>query len=101
MEKISNLKISKKKLVSILSVILLAGLFIFFGVSVVNQSTEINRLKNEKAEVSMQYEQQEKTNKELQAARENENKDEYIEQKAREKGYVKSDEVVFYDISSS
>ena len=26
--------------------------------------------------------------------------DEYIEKKAREKGYVKSDEIVFYDISS-
>lgn len=30
----------------------------------------------------------------------NEDKDEYIEKKAREKGYVKSDEIVFYDISS-
>ena len=29
------------------------------------------------------------------------NKDEYIEQKAREKGYVKSDEIVFYDVSGS
>ena len=28
-------------------------------------------------------------------------RDAYIEQKAREKGYVKSDEIVFYDISGS
>ena len=29
------------------------------------------------------------------------NKDDYIEQKAREKGYVKGDEIVFYDISGT
>lgn len=101
MEKISNMKISKKKLISILVAAFLAALFVFFGASVVNQSADINRLRNQKAEINAAYEQQVEDNKELQAVLDNEDKDEYIEQKAREKGYVKSDEIVFYDISSS
>lgn len=46
------------------------------------------------------YDAQQEENKELQAVLDNEDKDDYIEKKAREKGYVKSDEIVFYDISS-
>lgn len=97
----NTVKISKKKIISIIGAILLVGLFIYFGVSVVNQKADISRLEQQKAEVSAKYEAQEQTNKELQAVLDSDDKDDYIEQKAREKGYVKSDEVVFYDISAS
>ncbi len=90
----------KKNIWGILAALLLIGLFIFFGTSMVNQDADISRLQNQKAELSAKLEAQQQTNKELQAVLDNENKDNYIEQKAREKGYVKSDEVVFYDISA-
>ena len=57
-------------------------------------------LKSKKAEIGAKYDAQQEENKELQAVLDNEDKDDYIEKKAREKGYVKSDEIVFYDISS-
>lgn len=91
----------KKNIPTFLITLLLVGVFIFFGVSVVNQNADINRLEVQKQELAAKLDEQNQANEELEAVLENENKDDYIEQKAREKGYVKSDEVVFYDISSS
>ncbi len=90
-----------KKAFTVISALFLTVLFVIFGISTVNQRADISRLEQQKAEVSAKYEEQTKKNKELQAVLDNENKDDYIEKKAREKGYVKSDEVVFYDISAS
>lgn len=80
---------------------LLISAFGYFGIKTVNQNSDINRLEIQKQELEQKLEEQQQDNQELQAVLDNENKDDYIEQKAREKGYVKSDEVVFYDISSS
>lgn len=91
----------KKNIPVFLITLLLIGVFVFFGVSVVNQSADINRLEIQKQEIAAKLDEQNQNNAQLQAVLENENKDDYIEQKAREKGYVKSDEIVFYDISSS
>ncbi|MDD6728480.1 MAG: septum formation initiator family protein [Eubacteriales bacterium] len=91
----------EKKAVNIGIAVVLSVLFVAFGISAVTQSGDISRLEQQKAEVSAQYDEQTKENKELQAVLDNENKDDYIEKKAREKGYVKSNEVVFYDISAS
>lgn len=98
--KSKKIYIGKYKLSTILIAVLLVGVFVFFGISTVNQNADISRLEKQKAEVSAKYEAQKEENKELQAVLDNEDKDSYIEQKAREKGYVKSDEIVFYDISS-
>ncbi|MDE6470821.1 MAG: septum formation initiator family protein [Eubacterium sp.] len=92
---------SKKNISFILITVLLIGAFGYFGIKTVNQNSDISRLEIQKQELEQKLEEQEQDNKELQAVLDNENKDDYIEQKAREKGYVKSDEVVFYDISSS
>lgn len=92
--------VGKKRLFNILTVFLLTGVFIFFGYTFVNQRADISRLENQKMEVAAKYEAQEQENKELQAVLDSDDKDAYIEQKAREKGYVKSDEIVFYDISA-
>lgn len=97
---ISNF-LKDKKAFTVISALFLTVLFVIFGISTVNQRADISRLEQQKAEVSAKYEEQTKKNKELQAVLDNENKDDYIEKKAREKGYVKSDEVVFYDISAS
>ena len=92
---------NKKNIPMLLITAGLVAVFVFFGVTMVNQSADISRLEKQRDEIAVKVENQEQTNKELQAVLDNENKDDYIEQKAREKGYVKSDEVVFYDISAS
>lgn len=92
---------SKKNIPAIIVTILLVAAFIFFGVTVVNQNADISLMERQKEELAVKYEEQVQTNAQLQDVLDNEDKDDYIEQKAREKGYVKSDEIVFYDISAS
>lgn len=91
----------KKNIPAFLITVLLIAVFAFFGVSIVNQKADISRLENQKEEIAVKLDEQNQTNDELNSVLESEDKDSYIEQKAREKGYVKSDEVVFYDISAS
>lgn len=94
--------LSEKKNIPMIFITLgLVALFVFFGVTMVNQGADISRLERQRDEVALKVDAQVQTNEELQAVYDNENKDDYIEQKAREKGYVKSDEIVFYDISGS
>ena len=94
--------LSEKKNIPLIFITLgLVALFVFFGVTMVNQGADISRLERQRDEVALKVDAQVQTNEELQAVYDNENKDDYIEQKAREKGYVKSDEIVFYDISAS
>lgn len=90
----------KRNIPAVIITILLVGVFVFFGVSVVNQNADIDRLEIQKQELAQKLESQNRSNEELQAVLDSDNKDDYIEQKAREKGYVKSDEIVFYDVSS-
>jgi cell division protein FtsB len=97
--KSKKLYIGKYSVGKILVGLLLVGVFAFFSISVVNQNADISRLEKQKAEIGAKYDAQQEENKELQAVLD-EDKDDYIEKKAREKGYVKSDEIVFYDISS-
>ena len=93
--------LSNKKNIPMLIVSLaLVVAFLFFGVTMVNQNADISRLERQRDEIAVKVDDQVETNKELQAVLDNENKDDYIEQKAREKGYVKSNEIVFYDISA-
>lgn len=91
---------SKKNIPMFFVIAFLVGVFVFSGVSVVNQKSDISLLERQRDEIAVKYEEQVEENEKLQAVLDNENKDDYIEQKAREKGYVKSDEVVFYDISA-
>lgn len=89
----------KKNIFKIAAAALLVAVFVFFGTSIISQSADINRLEKQKEQINAKYEQQIEENEKLQAVLDSEDKDDYIEQKAREKGYVKSDEIVFYDIS--
>lgn len=68
---------------------------------IIGQVSDISRLNSLKASYIRQIEEQKQENQELDAILQSDNKDEYMEQKAREKGYVKSNEIVFYDISGS
>lgn len=95
-----NIK-SKKNIIKIFTTLAFVVVFVFFGVTMVNQTADISRMKVQKDEISAKVDEQLEENEELQTVLDNEDKDEYIEQKAREKGYVKSNEIVFYDISAS
>lgn len=89
----------KAKIILVAGIIL--GVFFYCCSIIIGQIADISRLSSQKAAYAQELEDQKKENEELDAILESEDKDEYMEQKAREKGYVKSDEIVFYDISGS
>lgn len=92
---------NKKKITMGVMIFIVLSAFIFLSATLLKNTSSINRLEIQKQEVAAQLEAENQSNDELMAILENEDKDDYIEQKAREKGYAKSDEVVFYDISAS
>lgn len=101
MKKIINLLNRNKKLrLSIVAVVLVVMFFCCSGF-IVSQAADISRLKNQQEAYNQQLSEQEKDNDELEEILDSDDRDSYIEQKAREKGYVKSGEIVFYDISGS
>lgn len=92
---------NKKKIAIGFMIFIVLSAFVFLSATLIKNSSSINRLEIQKQEIAAQLEAENQSNDELMAILENEDKDDYIEQKAREKGYAKSDEVVFYDISAS
>lgn len=103
-KRIKSLKslFTEKKNISFIAVTAgVLALFAFFGVTMVNQGADISRMEKQKEEVSRKLEVQNQANDELKSVLDSDDKNDYIEQKAREKGYVKSNEIVFYDISAS
>lgn len=90
-----------KKLQRTVIIVLVAAVFFGCAGFVISQSADISRLGKQKEAYSNQLDRQNAENDELQGVLESDNKDSYIEQKAREKGYVKPDEEVFYDVAGS
>ena len=82
-----------------------AGLIVLAGLSAVvyvNQQIDINKLSQERSAVLEKLEDQKAKNQELSDIVNGENEKAYMERLAREKyGYAKTNEKVFYDISSS
>lgn len=101
MKKIFQNLIHNKKTKMLLIAGIILGLFFYCCSVIIGQIADISRLNAQKTAYAQELEEQKKENEELDAILESDDKDEYMEQKAREKGYVKSDEVVFYDISGS
>ena len=98
-ERVRN--INKKSAIKYLVAVLFAVLVIYCSISLINNYSDISRLKAQASDADAKYEQQIEDNEKIKAILDSDNKDEYIEQKAREKGYAKDGETVFYDISSS
>lgn len=92
---------SKKTIKKIIVAVLVSVLALYCAVMLIKNTSDISRLKAQAAECDTQYAQQIEDNEDLKSILNSDDKDEYIEQKAREKGYVKDGEVVFYDISES
>lgn len=101
MKKAINVLFKNKKIrVSVVSVAL-AILFFACSGFIISQVADINRLKNQQSAYTQQLNNQIAENEELEEILDSDDRDDYIEQKAREKGYVKSGEIVFYDVSGS
>lgn len=94
-------KLNKKSAIKILGALCIIALAVYCAFTIIGNVSDINRTNSQASEVSEQISQKKKENEELKAIRDSENKDEYMEQKAREKGYVKDGESVYYDISDS
>lgn len=99
--KSKSLKLNKKAVIRLAVMALVALLAVYCAFTLLSNYSDISRLKAQAADVNAQYEQQVMENDKVKAILSSDNKDEYIEQKAREKGYAKEGEIVFYDISSS
>ena len=88
-----------KSVIRFLIAALFLGLVSYCSYTLIINYSDISRLNVQAAELREQRENQLSENEKLKAILESDDKDEYIEQKAREKGYVKDGEIVFYDIS--
>ena len=91
--------VKSKSFVKLVIGILFIGLVCYCSYTLISNYSDISRLNAQAAELNTQYDNQLKENEKIKAILNSDNKDEYIEQKAREKGYVKDGEIVFYDIS--
>ena len=96
-----SLKLNKKNAARLSVMALVVVLAVYCAFTLLSNYSDISRLKTQAAKVNAQYEQQVNENEKIRAILSSDNKDEYIEQKAREKGYAKEGEIVFYDISSN
>jgi cell division protein FtsB len=94
-------QLKSKSLYKIILWIAFGVLVVYCALTLFSNTADISRLNAQAAECDSQYEQQLDENDKIKAILDSDSKDEYIEQKAREKGYVKDGETVFYDISSS
>lgn len=93
-------KVSKKTILKCAVGILLTVIVFYCSVSLIKNTADISRLNSQYETAQVQYEQQIKENNKAKAILNSDDKNAYIEQKAREKSYVKDGEVVFYDVSS-
>lgn len=94
-------KKSTKRVIKIAVIIGIVIAVIICAFTFTKNVADISRLKAQIANAQEQYDDQVEENDSLREILDSENKDEYIEQKAREKGYVKDGETIYYDISSS
>ena len=94
-------QLDKKTSAKYLMIALFIIVAIYCSVVLVGNYSDISKLKAQAAEDKVKYEQQVDENEKIEAVLNSKNKDSYIEKKAREKGYAKDGEIVFYDISSS
>lgn len=98
---LKNKEISKSKLAKIIASFFVVILVAYCAFTFASNYADISRLNAHAKDCDVTLSEQVKENDKIKAILDSDNKDEYIEQKAREKGYVKSGETVFYDISSS
>lgn len=98
-QKISELT-KNKSFIRIVAAVLIIGLIAYCSYTLISNYSDISRLNAQAEELNNQYNEQLNENEKMKAILDSDDKDEYIEQKAREKGYVKNGETVYYDVSN-
>jgi len=93
--------INKKSIIRVVLIGVVAALMLYAAFTLFSNYADISRLRAQAAEYNAEYTQQLEENEKIRAILDSDNFDDYIEQKAREKGYAGDGEMVFYDISSS
>ena len=94
---VAKIKNSNKKKWLIIIPLVIA--FAICAYLIVSQLADISRLQTQQQAYADELETIEEENEELEAVLESDDLSSYIEEKAREKGYVNSDEEVYYDVS--
>lgn len=92
----------KKRKRSIILSFCIIVLCAFFAISLISITKRINETKAEIRDVQAQYAEQVKENEKLGKVVDSGDKDEYVEEIARDKlGYVKPGEHVYYNVSAT
>ena len=89
----------KNNILKIISLILIICSISFLIFTAINFTPKINRLNSEIDTLTSEISEINNQNNILKNDLENENIDDYIKQKARERGYSSKEEIIFYDIS--
>ena len=90
---------NKKTIIKIVLCILAIALVGYCVYCIASNAADISRLKSQKEELDTKYEQQIEDNDQLKSILDSDDKNDYLEQKARENNYVKENELDFYDIN--
>lgn len=90
---------NKKTIIKIVLCILVIALVGYCAYCIASNAADISRLKSQKEELDTKYEQQIEDNDQLKSILDSDDKKDYLEQKAREKNYVKENELDFYDVN--
>lgn len=90
---------NKKTIIKIVLCILVVALVGYCVYCIASNAADISRLKSQKEELDTKYEQQIEDNDQLKSILDSDDKKDYLEQKAREKNYVKENELDFYDVN--
>jgi cell division protein FtsB len=94
------MSIKQKTAIKIISIVVAVCVVAWFAITVIGNMADISKLQVQLDELQTQYDQQVEENEKIRAILESDDQDEYIEEKARENGYVKDGEIVYYDTSS-
>lgn len=74
---------------------------LYGGITFANQQIDMSNLNKKASEWESRIADENRKTPQLEEERKNVNTDEYKEQKAREMGYVRSNETVYYDVNKA
>ena len=88
------------KRTGILTKVVIVVLLVYLATSLLDLRGQIQNIKQQQQTVSQQVEEQQLANQQLQEAIDNSDDPDTLERVAREKGYVKQNEVLFFDVAN-
>lgn len=92
-----DLKDKKSLIKAVVAFVVLAVLLVLAG-TLIKNAADISRLNTQLEEAQSKYNQQLEENSSLKAILDSEDKNDYIEEQARDEGYIKDGEIVLHDV---